>query len=201
MTVLMKQAMKLPALLLAMALGFAASAAELDIQVQSSSGAALADAVLMIPSSLPAPAAISVEIDQVNKSFVPFLTVVPVDSKIRFPNRDNIRHHVYSFSEAKKFELKLYSGVPSEPVVFDKPGVVTLGCNIHDSMIAHVVIVDTPWHTRSDSSGHASLQLPPGQYELRYWHPDLGDSLGRQTVTVPTTGASIRLTLTAGGAP
>ena len=69
-----------------------------------------------------------VEMAQEKRQFVPGVLVVPVGTEVRFPNHDTVRHHVYSFSPAKKFELKLYSGTPSNPVLFDKSGVVTLGC-------------------------------------------------------------------------
>ena len=93
---------------------------------------------------------------------------------IIFPNSDNIRHHVYSFSPAKKFELPLYSGVPAEPVVFDKVGFVTLGCNIHDWMIAYVAVLPTPYFQVTGNDGLAALKdLPPGHYTVQAWHPAL----------------------------
>ncbi len=88
------------------------------------------------------------------------------------PNRDTVRHHVYSFSAAKKFEIKLYVGTPASPVVFDRPGIAVLGCNIHDNMAAWVVIVDTPWYGRTLADGRwSAAQVPPGRYRLRTWHP------------------------------
>ena len=97
------------------------------------------------------------------------MTAVQVGTSILFPNKDNIRHHVYSLSSAKKFELPLYKGVPAEPVVFDKEGFVTLGCNIHDWMIAYVAVLGTPYFQVTGREGHALLKnLPPGQYTLRF---------------------------------
>ena len=91
-----------------------------------------------------------------------------------FPNSDNIRHHVYSFSPAKRFELPLYSGVPAEPVVFDKVGFVTLGCNIHDWMIAYIAVLPTPYFQVTRGDGRAVLKdLPAGQYTVQVWHPAL----------------------------
>jgi hypothetical protein len=93
---------------------------------------------------------------------------------VTFPNFDTVRHHVYSFSAAKTFELKLYAGVPNAPVTFDKPGVAVLGCNIHDRMAAWVVVADTPWSARSDADGRARIEaLPAGSYKLSVWHPGL----------------------------
>ena len=112
---------------------------------------------------------------QVSKQFDPRVLVVPVGTSVTFPNRDTVRHHVYSFSPAKNFELKLYAGTAANPVVFDKVGIAVLGCNIHDNMAAWVVVVvDTPYYARSSAGGTASLaNVPPGSYRLRVWHPGL----------------------------
>jgi hypothetical protein len=87
-----------------------------------------------------------------------------------------VRHQVYSFSPTKTFELKLYSGVPAAPVLFDKAGIAVLGCNIHDQMVAWVIVVDTPLYARTSAAGTARLEgVPPGSYEMRLWHPELAD--------------------------
>lgn len=100
--------------------------------------------------------------------------VVPVGAEISSPNKDNVRHHVYSVSPAKKFELPLYGGTPTQPVRFDQPGVVTLGCNIHDWMIAHVYVSDSPYVGLSSANGRARLEnVPPGDYAVTLWHPRL----------------------------
>ena len=109
-------------------------------------------------------------IDQRSSTFVPGVIGIQAGTRVTFPNSDNTLHHVYSFSPAKTFELPLYSGRRAPPVLFDKPGVVTLGCNIHDWMVAHVVVLDTPWHARTGSDGRATVQAPPGDYVLRIWH-------------------------------
>ncbi len=150
-----------------------AGASSINVAVQDKAGAPVADAVAFAvpvgakftPKSPPA------KIDQVNKEFDPLVTVIPVGTPVSFPNRDDIRHHVYSFSPAKPFELKLYTGKPASPVVFDKPGVVVLGCNIHDWMVAYVVVVDTTFFGKTDASGKVKLDgLPPGEYDLKLWH-------------------------------
>ena len=94
------------------------------------------------------------EIAQADKQFVPAVSVVTVGTPVSFPNRDTVRHHVYSFSDTRRFEIKLYVGTPEAPVVFDKPGIAVLGCNIHDQMAAWVVIVETPWYGRTDAQGN-----------------------------------------------
>ena len=110
-------------------------------------------------------------IDQINRTFVPLVSIIQTGTSVVFPNKDNIRHHVYSFSPSKTFQLKLYSGIPANPVVFEKPGLVMLGCNIHDGMVAYVVIVDTPWFAKSDNNGIARIEnLPAGEYILYAWH-------------------------------
>ena len=96
---------------------------------------------------------------------------------VTFPNKDNIEHDVYSFSPAKTFELNLYSGVAAKPVEFDKPGLVVLGCNIHDKMIAYVDVVDTPYFAKTDAAGHALLSdLPPDSYDVVAWSYRLADA-------------------------
>ncbi len=119
------------------------------------------------------PAAEAAAIEQKNKTFLPLVTVIQTGATITFPNRDSVRHHVYSFSPAKTFELKLYSGLPSTPVLFDKPGTVTLGCNIHDQMLAYVQVVDTPYFAKTDPAGVAKINLPSGSYLLKVWHYSL----------------------------
>jgi plastocyanin len=98
------------------------------------------------------------EISQENKQFVPAVRVVTVGTLVRFPNRDSVRHHVYSFSPTKKFEIKLYAGTPAAPVLFDQPGVAVLGCNIHDQMVGWVVVLDTPYFAQTNAQGQALLE-------------------------------------------
>lgn len=150
-----------------------AYAAELLVEVQDSKGAKLKDAVVFVENAKTAgitPTA-GYELEQKSKQFNPQVSVVQVGTSINFPNRDKVRHHVYSFSPAKKFELKLYSGVPANPVLFDKAGTAVLGCNIHDTMLAYVYIVDTPYFAKTDSNGVAKLaNLPEDSYTLKVWH-------------------------------
>jgi len=102
--------------------------------------------------------------------------VIQTGTAVSFPNFDTVRHHVYSFSPTKTFDIKLYAGTPARPEVFDKPGVATLGCNIHDRMRAHIVVVDTPLFAQSGADGWVRMDLPPGQHRLLYWHPRLGSA-------------------------
>jgi len=112
-------------------------------------------------------------VDQIDKKFVQRVKVISVGSQVDFPNKDNIHHHVYSFSEAKKFELPLYKGTEAMPVTFDKTGVVSLGCNIHDWMKGYIVVVDSPYYALSNTQGDIRISdLPTGKYKLNIWHPE-----------------------------
>jgi plastocyanin len=163
-----------------LALATGAAAATVDVVVVDGAGKPLADAVVMLePTSghLPVKPLVGVQITQVHRQFDPQVTVIPIGTAVAFPNLDTVRHHVYSFSGAKTFELKLYAGVPAAPVVFDKAGIAVLGCNIHDQMVAWVVVVDTPFYARSSALGKASLPgVPAGAYRLKVWHSTLADA-------------------------
>ena len=181
-----------------------AQAGTVQVDVSDAAGKPLADAVVFLDSAEARkqvkPLA-GVEMAQEKRQFVPGVLVVPVGTEVLFPNRDSVRHHVYSFSPAKKFELKLYSGTPSFPVLFDKSGVVALGCNIHDQMVGWVLVVDTPYYARTPAAtGKVQLDnVPPGTYTLRTWHARLpvGAPALEQALTVPATGtatAAVRMT-------
>jgi plastocyanin len=133
--------------------------------------------------------------DQINRAFDPDLLVIPVGSTIEFPNSDSVSHQIYSFSPPKRFQLPLYRGKPYPPVSFDSAGVVTLGCNIHDQMLAYVLVTDAPYFGRTDSSGAWSAEVTHGHYKVTLWHPrvrDEGADLERQL----TVGDSDRAELT-----
>jgi len=133
-------------------------------------------------------------IDQVDREFTPKVMAVVVGTPVRFPNHDNIRHQVYSFSPAKRFELPLYAGVPAEAVVFDKPGVVILGCNIHDWMIGYVYVSESPYFAKTGKDGTAVIaDLPPRAYTVRVWHPQLDgtEESTRKEADVTRGGAAI----------
>ena len=171
----------------------AAGAATLEVRVRDASGAPVADAaVYAVPASGPVDAKNPrpVEIQQVDREFVPYVTVVQTGTPVSFPNRDPIQHHVYSFSPAKQFEIKLYTGNSPE-ILLDRPGVVTLGCNIHDWMIGYVVVVATPHFGRTDASGAARLRdLPAGGYEVRAFHPGQRAAAPAQPVALESSSAA-----------
>ena len=149
-------------------------AGSLEVIVKDDKGGPGSDAVVYAVGAASAAPKKHAVVDQRDKQFVLYVTAIQVGTAVSFPNSDNIRHHVYSFSPAKKFELPLYSGVPAQPVVFDKVGFVTLGCNIHDWMIAYVAVLPTPYFQVTRQDGRALLKdLPPGQYTVQVWHPGL----------------------------
>ena len=167
-------------------------AATVEVSVTDGAGKPLHDAVVMlepVSGALPVRPLNGVQISQVHRQFEPQVTVVTVGTAISFPNLDTVRHHVYSFSGVKNFELKLYSGVPAAPVVFDRPGIAVLGCNIHDQMVAWVVIVDTPFYGRTSAIGKATIgAVAPGAYRLKTWHSSLADA--NAPVTRPSRSAA-----------
>lgn len=147
-------------------------AADLSIEVIDTTGSPIENAVVYAESdskvAMPQASAI---VEQRGKQFNPLVSVVQAGTDITFPNFDSVRHHVYSFSPAKTFELKLYSGVPTNPIKFDKAGTVILGCNIHDYMVAFIHVVDTPYFAKTNKLGKAVLRdLPNGNYILKAWH-------------------------------
>src|SRR4051794_32554076 len=169
-------------------------AASLNVMVKDAKGAPLADAVVYAQSTSATPrAAKQAVIDQRDKQFIPYLTAIQVGTSIMFPNKDNIRHHVYSLSPAKRFELPLYAGVPAEPVVFDKEGFVTLGCNIHDWMIAYVAVLSTPYFHVTGTDGRTSLgALPAGHYSVMVWHPLLKGAPEHIVQSVDTAAGGVK---------
>jgi plastocyanin len=161
--------------------------------VKDQDGKPVVDAVVSMtpaggPGSAPPTRPPDAVMDQVNKEFVPLVLPVMVGTAVSFPTRDNIRHHVYSFSSARKFELPLYIGTPAAPIVFDKPGPVALGCNIHDWMVAYIYVVATPHFAKTVADGKARLEgMPAGTYEARVWHARLRGATEATTKPITLT--------------
>jgi plastocyanin len=164
--------------MLSWAFSTASPAAEVTVRLADRAGRPLADAVVFVspPASTAARQASPrrSSIVQRNRVFEPYVTVIERGTAIEFPNEDTMLHHVYSFSPAKRFEIKLYKGTPPTPVVFDVPGVVVLGCNLHDWMLAYVVVVDTPYFAKSGPKGLARIAgVPAGNHDLMAWYPGM----------------------------
>lgn len=176
-------------------------AATLQVTVTDEQGRPVPQAVVFLESPEAARAVkpmVNVEMAQKDKAFVPDTLVITRGTAVQFPNRDTVRHHVYSFSPAKRFELKLYIGTPASPVVFDQAGVVVLGCNIHDEMIGWLAVVDTPHHGSTAANGQVRLtDVPEGSYRLRVWHS--GMAVGAPALDVAqrvgAAGAAASVTL------
>ena len=148
---------------------------EITGRVISTDGTGVAQAVVFVQElpagATPQPSAHSTIMDQVNKAFVPDLLPIVVGTEVRFPNHDQIHHHVYSFSRTKSFELPLYKGENVPPVLFDKAGVVKIGCNIHDWMLGVILVLPTPYYAITDESGRFVLRnLRADAYTLACWH-------------------------------
>ena len=164
----------LPFLLLC-ALAVRAFGADVQVLVKDQTGRPVEGAVIWAegPQKKTLPA-IQTEIVQKNRQFIPPVTIVPVGSIVRFPNWDNVQHHVYSFSTAKTFDIPLYIGQSPKAIEFERPGIVTLGCNIHDWMAAYVVVLDSGFFARTDERGVGVLRdLPVGSFSILGWCPRL----------------------------
>lgn len=170
---------------------------EISVEVRDAAGQPLADAVVYAePARGGGATKVRKEalIEQIDKTYVPYVSVVQTGTFMNFPNRDSVRHHVYSFSPAKSFEIKLFSGVPVSPVQFDKPGEVVIGCNIHDQMIAHILVVDTPHFGKTGKDGAVKLSgLAAGDYTLRVWHPTGTPAMEKVSLTAKGHSAQFRL--------
>ena len=165
------------------------AAATIEAIVQDGRGGAVRDAVVYaVPEARPVvvvPPRRGAVMEQKNRAFIPHVLAVQTGTAVRFPNLDDVQHHVYSFSSAKPFQLPLYKGNPPTPVIFDKAGVVTLGCNIHDQMSAFIVVVDTPYFEKTAANGRAALRdLEPGRYTVKVWAPEMRVEPASRTVTV-----------------
>jgi plastocyanin len=176
--------------------GAGAAAADVTVTVLDNAGHGVAGIVIIAESDAAVPEKHAVHtaiMDQQHMQFVPRVLVVQTGTGVEFPNSDQIQHQVYSFSAAKTFKLSLYAGHKYPPVVFDHPGLVTLGCNIHDGMIGYIYVTDSPFFARTDGAGLVQLHgLPAGNYTLTAWHPQLqepGGSSLQLHVTVTDSGA------------
>jgi plastocyanin len=175
-----------------------AAAAQVEVRVRLPAEIPIEDAAVVVePLSGRAPLTRqTARIEQFDREFVPYLSIVQRGAAVQFPNRDRIKHHVYSFSPAKIFEIKLYAGQPAKPVVFDQSGEVVLGCNIHDWMQAHVLVVDTPWFGKTGTDGMVRIGgMPAGRYRLRVWHPRQKQAAAEQVVTIGAAKARAEFTL------
>lgn len=173
----------------------ACPAADLSVLVRDRAGRPVRDAVVMLNATgaaSPRPEG-GYTVLQQNLKFSPFVLIVPVGADVSFPNRDTVRHHVYSFSPANRFELKLYGREAARNVTFRNVGAAAIGCNIHDQMVAFIRVVDTPYALKTDGNGVASIRgLPGGGARVVVWHPSLRGVKNELIVqaNVPASGAA-----------
>ncbi|MBS4097509.1 MAG: methylamine utilization protein [Sulfuricella sp.] len=194
--------MKLVAALLAAALSAAvppALAGSLEATVATPAGKPAEDSAVVLEALAAAPPRTrppAPAIEQRDREFRPYLTIVQTGTAVEFPNRDPFKHHVYSFSPAKVFEIKLYAGKPAQPVIFDKAGEVALGCNIHDWMEAYVLVVNTRHFAKTDAAGHALISdVPPGRYRLQVWHPRQKAAFASREIEIGTAPLKLDLVM------
>lgn len=187
----------LAAALLAVLAASTAHASDLQVVVRNARGAPVADVVVTVSpaagGATPARYDQPLAMTQKRQQFSPFILVAPRGAEISFPNEDPLKHQVYSFSPTKNFELKLYGRDQTRTVRFDRPGVVALGCNIHDTMVAYIDVVDAPFAARTDAAGRIAFHgVPAGAAQVRAWHPYMRapGSAQAATVTVPAAGAA-----------
>ena len=163
-----------------------AQAKDLSFRVLTADNKPLGEAVVWLTPNIADNNKHNAVMDQLHKTFVPYILPVQVGTIVDFPNSDSINHHVYSFSPAKRFELKLSpSSASNHTMLFDKAGIVTLGCNIHDWMLAYVVVLETPYFSQTDTKGIAQIQEPEGgAKEVHLWHPQINDKPENLVFTV-----------------
>ncbi|HKB56772.1 MAG TPA: methylamine utilization protein [Lacunisphaera sp.] len=190
------------AIVIAGLLGLAAHAADsVKVIVRTTlDGKPVADAVVSAtPLDHAAPAVTSGEVAQIeqkDQEFRPYVTAIQVGATVNFPNHDTVQHHIYSLSKPKRFEIPLYQAGASQSVVFDTPGVVTIGCNIHDWMVAYIVVLPTPFFAKTDATGAAALPpLPSGRYRLEVWHPRAPAPLVQEITSAPDQAAVLEFSV------
>jgi plastocyanin len=180
------------------------AAAEISVTVVNRDGRGIEGAVVTASpaggNALPVSAAKPAVMDQRDSAFVPRVLAVSVGSRVEFPNSDSVSHQVYSFSPAKRFQLALYKGETHPPVTFDQPGLVVLGCNIHDSMVGYILVTPAPYFGTTEASGTLKLKdLPKDDYQIVVWSPYIADppaSLSRSVRVEADGAASERFQLT-----
>lgn len=154
-------------------------ASPVTVSVNSNKGNSVFRAIVYFEPEIPVASGVLPTMpvmDQVDSQFVPHILVVQKGQQVNFPNSDSIKHHVYSFSQAKQFELKLYRDLKAEPINFPQAGEVELGCNVHDWMLGYILVVDTPYFAKTNRQGKVVVDLPAGDYKVKLWHPRIQDN-------------------------
>jgi plastocyanin len=163
-----------------MAVSISANAVDIAVMVVDRDGRGVGEAVVTATPAAanagPSPTLKSAVMDQRDLAFVPRVLVVGVGTSVEFPNDDSVSHQVYSFSAAKRFQLPLYKSEVHPPITFDRPGLVVLGCNIHDGMVGYIYVTDAPYFGKTEAVGSVQLKaLPVGDYRIAVWSPFIAD--------------------------
>jgi plastocyanin len=163
----------------------AAHAIDFNIKVVDQNGNAVANAAVETNASATtqAPNQIAI-IDQINKRFVPMVIAIQKGQRVNFPNKDNIRHHVYSFSPIRQFSTGLYAGIPADPILFPEPGIATLGCNIHDSMVGYIFVSEWADVAVTQNDGIVKFSTTATPSLVKVWHPWASASHNQQQVAL-----------------
>jgi plastocyanin len=175
------------------------SAAEVKGKVVDEQGNGISQAVVFVqtPATGKAVTPRKATLDQIDKQFVPSMLPIAIGTEVQFPNHDQIYHHVYSFSRVKSFDLPLYKGEAIPSVTFDQPGVVDVGCNIHDWMSAVILVVPSPHYATTDANGQFVLSgLPSGIYSLVSWHERSRSKIADTAQQVRLDGSAPELSFT-----
>jgi plastocyanin len=180
--------------------GFAAG--NLAVSATDKDSAPIADLIVWLtPLDAPMPAlppagSIIATVEQINEEFDPYTIAVRSGTLVKFPNLDDVQHHVYSLSRPSKFDIPLYGGNKSESVIMDQAGVVPVGCNIHDWMLSYIVVVESPWFGQSTATGRIALaEVPAGRYTLSAWHPRLRKAHEQEVSVGPTDTSAVTIEL------
>jgi plastocyanin len=168
-----------------------AAGAALEVGVLDRDGRPVSDVVIVATlrqtsdATTSSGAPLHASMDQIDRQFVPRILVVRAGTPVDFPNGDSVAHQVYSFSPAKRFQLSLYRGQVYPPLIFDKPGLVVLGCNIHDDMLGYIYVTPSPYFGKTGAAGTLRLDgLPTGAYEVTAWNPRFNEATDEITKDV-----------------
>ncbi|MFX3681304.1 MAG: carboxypeptidase regulatory-like domain-containing protein [bacterium] len=182
-------------------LAISVTAGDIAVTVTDQKREPVAELVLWLePLDAPVPPATAAElsatVEQIDEEFEPYTIAVRLGSLVEFPNRDDVQHHVYSLSTPARFDIPLHGGDETKSVIMDRTGLVPIGCNIHDWMLSHIVVVDTPWFGTTDGTGSLALaNLPAGRYKLTAWHPRIRKPDEREITIVDGEATSVALEL------
>jgi plastocyanin len=172
------------------------AAGVVTVDVRDTHGKPVSGAVVELTADVPAASvenhiAARAIIDQRHERFLPLVSLIRTGGDVVFTNNDTTMHQVYSFSAIKQFQFEIDQGQRSQAVLFDKPGVASIGCNIHDQMITYVYVAASPYAVIADAAGHATLNVPAGSYHAAVWHPQIAPGTPPLPQSVVVTAASV----------